>query len=144
MSSSSTAVTEVPLSTSGRDESPRRRSVPTLRRWLAVQWVFLEVALLVVAQVTGLRWIAARLARRPYERLTAPIALRRAFEELGPTYIKLGQMIASSDGLFPKRYAEEFRKCLDSVPPFAFEHVEATVREELGGAPSEIFATFDE
>lgn len=43
--------------------------------------------------------------------------LRRAFEELGPTYVKLGQLIASSPGLFPEVLAEEFRACLDEVPP---------------------------
>ena len=78
-----------------------------------------------------------------YERVTGPVAWRRAFEALGPTYVKLGQIIASGDGLFPIRYSEEFRKCLDRVPPFAFEHVESTLDHELGRPHVEVFATIE-
>ena len=60
-----------------------------------------------------------------------PAYLRKAFEDLGPTYIKLGQIIASSPGLFPARYVAEFQQCLDRVPRFPFETVEHILREEL-------------
>jgi aarF domain-containing kinase len=72
-----------------------------------------------------------------------PVVVRRAFEELGPTYIKLGQLIASSQGLFPERYSLEFRKCLDRVRPFSFAEVEATLRADLGKAPKETFESID-
>src|SRR5438093_351944 len=64
------------------------------------------------------RWIAGLVAGR---RGHGPAEVRRAFEELGPTYIKLGQIIASSYGLFPERYCREFERCFDRVPPFPFE-----------------------
>jgi predicted unusual protein kinase regulating ubiquinone biosynthesis (AarF/ABC1/UbiB family) len=73
----------------------------------------------------------------------APAAVRRAFEELGPTYIKLGQLVASSHGMFPERYCQEFRKCLDRVKPFSYEEVQRTLRAELGREPSEMFAWID-
>jgi aarF domain-containing kinase len=72
-----------------------------------------------------------------------PAVVRRGFEELGPTYIKLGQLVASSQGLFPERYSLEFRKCLDRVRPFPFADVEATLRADLGRDPKEVFESID-
>ena len=69
--------------------------------------------------------------------------LRHAFEELGPTYVKLAQLIASSPGLFPDVLADEFRACLDMVPPVSAADVEATIVEEFGARPHEVFARFD-
>src|SRR6201999_730628 len=74
---------------------------------------------------------------------TGPVVIRMAFEELGPTYIKLGQLVASSQGLFPERYCLEFRKCLDRVPPFDFAYVEKTLSEELDVPTTETFASID-
>jgi aarF domain-containing kinase len=72
-----------------------------------------------------------------------PPAVRRAFEDLGPTYVKLGQLIASSEGLFPEPYCQEFRKCLDRVRPFPYEEVQLILRAELGRDPGEVFASID-
>jgi predicted unusual protein kinase regulating ubiquinone biosynthesis (AarF/ABC1/UbiB family) len=72
-----------------------------------------------------------------------PAAVRRAFEDLGPTYVKLGQLVASSEGLFPEAYCQEFRKCLDRVRPFPFAEVERTLRDELGRDPREVFDAID-
>jgi aarF domain-containing kinase len=98
--------------------------------------------------VTG--WVATRAlgaglsARIAGRRDEAPAILRKSFEELGPTYIKLGQLVASSQGLFPERYCVEFRKCLDRVRPFAYADVQHILRQELGKDPKEIFASIDE
>ena len=46
-----------------------------------------------------------------------PVVLRKLFNRLGSTYIKLGQFVASSPTLFPPEYVLEFQKCLDSAPP---------------------------
>ena len=72
-----------------------------------------------------------------------PLVVREAFEELGPTYIKLGQLVASSHGMFPEAYCQEFRKCLDRVKPFSYEDVHRTIRGELGRDPAEVFASID-
>jgi len=58
--------------------------------------------------------------------------LRLAFERLGPTFIKFGQMIGSSPGVFPDYVSDEFIKCLDKVPSFPFSDVENIMREDLG------------
>src|SRR5580693_3582923 len=101
----------------------------TVRRILATTWV-------------GLKAVgAAVVVRSRGNREPGPIVVRRAFEELGPTYIKLGQLVASSQGLFPERYCLEFRKCLDRVRPFEFAEVASILRAELGRDPKEIFAS---
>jgi predicted unusual protein kinase regulating ubiquinone biosynthesis (AarF/ABC1/UbiB family) len=66
------------------------------------------------------------------ERLTRPQLIRLFCEDMGPTFIKFGQIVASSSGMFPKRYVEEFRKCLDRVRPFSFAEVEVILADELG------------
>src|SRR5215211_3174282 len=50
-------------------------------------------------------------------------AVRLAFEDLGPAYIKFGQMIASSPTAFPKHVTEEFARCLDNVRPIPVKRV---------------------
>src|SRR5690348_1482613 len=67
-----------------------------------------------------------------YQRLTRPVLLRMMCEDLGPTFIKFGQIIASSAGMFPDPYVKEFQKVLDRVKPFPFEDVRRTLDEELG------------
>ncbi|AKF04161.1 Ubiquinone biosynthesis monooxygenase UbiB [Sandaracinus amylolyticus] len=75
--------------------------------------------------------------------LDGPTAMRLAFERLGPIYVKLGQLVASGEALFPERYSEAFRTLLDRVPPFPFDEVERIVREDLGKGTSELFAELD-
>ncbi|MHB8343911.1 MAG: ABC1 kinase family protein [Ferrimicrobium sp.] len=70
--------------------------------------------------------------------------LRKAFEALGPTYIKLGQIISSGEGIFPVELVEQFKLLRDHVPPEPFSLVRATVEAELDGPLDTIFAQFDE
>jgi predicted unusual protein kinase regulating ubiquinone biosynthesis (AarF/ABC1/UbiB family) len=67
-----------------------------------------------------------------YVKLTRPMILRMFCEDLGPTFIKFGQIIASSAGMFPDAYVKEFQKVLDRVKPFPYEDVRRTLDEELG------------
>jgi ubiquinone biosynthesis protein len=69
--------------------------------------------------------------------------LRPAFERLGPTYIKLGQIISSGEGIFPEELVEEFRLLRDRVPPEPFDHVRRTIEEDLGRPLAEVFVSFD-
>ncbi|WCO65488.1 AarF/UbiB family protein [Iamia majanohamensis] len=69
--------------------------------------------------------------------------LRLAAEALGPTYIKLGQIIASGEGLFPAELVAEMRACRDQVPPETFAAVRAVVEEDLGRPLEDVFARFD-
>lgn len=69
---------------------------------------------------------------RQAEEFSAPVALRKLFERLGATYVKLGQFVASSPSLFPEEYVREFQKCLDSTEPLAWSVVESIIEKELG------------
>lgn len=72
-----------------------------------------------------------------------PILLRESFEELGATYIKLGQFIASAPSLFPESYVKEMQKCLDRVKPIPYETVRSIVEQELNGKIEDIYSKFD-
>ncbi|WP_134147828.1 ABC1 kinase family protein [Mycobacteroides salmoniphilum] len=69
--------------------------------------------------------------------------MRRRFEALGPTYVKFGQLIASSPGVFPAVVADEFQRLLDRVSPVNPDAIEAVLIAELGRPIGEIFETFD-
>ena len=69
--------------------------------------------------------------------------LRVVAERLGPTYIKLGQIIASGDGVFPPELVAEFKWCRDQVTPEQWPVVEQVLTEELGGPISTVFASVE-
>ncbi|KAL0341186.1 UNVERIFIED_CONTAM: putative aarF domain-containing protein kinase, chloroplastic [Sesamum radiatum] len=64
--------------------------------------------------------------------LLSPVYLRKLFERLGATYIKLGQFIASAPTLFPPEYVQEFQYCFDRAPSVPFQEIQSILREELG------------
>ena len=68
----------------------------------------------------------------------------KAFSDLGPTYVKFGQIIASSPGAFGEQLSKEFRTLLDAVPPADTAEVHKLFKEELGADPAELFAHFEE
>ncbi len=70
--------------------------------------------------------------------------LREAAEVLGPTYIKLGQIISSGQGIFPTELVDEFIKCRDQVPAESFETVKTVVESDLGQPLAAVFKEFDE
>ena len=74
--------------------------------------------------------------------LTVAQRIRLAFEELGPTFVKLGQLLSTRPDIFDSEYIEEFKKLQDEVAPFPFAQVKATIKEELGAGVSELFAEF--
>lgn len=68
----------------------------------------------------------------------------QTFAALGPTYVKFGQIVASSPGAFGEKLSREFRSLLDSVPPAKTAEVHKLLTAELGADPSELFDSFDE
>ncbi|WP_244332608.1 ABC1 kinase family protein [Gordonia polyisoprenivorans] len=80
---------------------------------------------------------AQRTARR------AAHEVRTTFEHLGPTYVKLGQLVASSPGVFTETLASEFESLLDRVSPADDADIRALFIEEFGRPPEDVFATFD-
>jgi len=74
---------------------------------------------------------------------STPERLRLALEELGPTFVKLGQLMSTRADWFPDEWSTEFKKLQDKVPPFTFEQVRELVEKELGKPLTEVYASFD-
>jgi ubiquinone biosynthesis protein len=72
-----------------------------------------------------------------------PERFRQVLEELGPTFVKFGQILSTRPDLIPPSYTDEFSMLQDNVPPFSFEEVEDQVRNELGAEICELFQSFD-
>ncbi len=70
-------------------------------------------------------------------------ALRKTFEDLGGTFMKFGQLVASSPGLFGDELAGHFRSCLDTGPAVPFPEVRRVVEDDLGMPLEEAFARFE-
>lgn len=68
----------------------------------------------------------------------------QTFTDLGPTYVKFGQIIASSPGAFGESMSREFRSLLDAVPPADPAAVHKLFKQELGDEPAKLFKSFDE
>jgi ubiquinone biosynthesis protein len=82
-----------------------------------------------------------RLYRAPD--LPRGVRLRRALEELGPVFIKFGQMLSTRRDLLPEDIADELAKLQDDVPPFPGQQSIAIIEKALGKPVAELFATFD-
>lgn len=106
--------------------------LPVPRRMWAFTLYAAKYFWLWVLDATRLRKLWFKLTGRPYTKLTRPILLRLFCEDMGPTFLKFGQIIASSAGLFPDAYVKEFQKVLDRVRPFGFDDVKRTLVEDLG------------
>ncbi|KPJ78529.1 MAG: ABC transporter [Deltaproteobacteria bacterium SG8_13] len=91
----------------------------------------------------GLQLISKKQPVR-VEKLTRPEGLRMALEELGPTYIKLGQILSTRPDLIPVEFLSELTKLQDKVPPFAFIAVRKIIESELKFPLDKIFAHFEE
>jgi len=88
-------------------------------------------------------WLAITRRRSGVDsRADLSLRLRIAAEKLGPTYIKLGQIISSGEGIFPAELVAEFAKCLDQVPAERFSTVRKVVEADLGAPLESVFSMF--
>jgi len=113
----------------------------------------LQIAGRYITQITmdrtpfaGLR---ARMQRRLYPERTVlttenlPSTFRLLLQDLGPTYVKIGQMLSSRAEALPPEWAEELERLQNTVDPFPWDEVVRIVTEELGESPETLFAAFD-
>src|SRR5688572_3008784 len=70
-------------------------------------------------------------------------AFRKRLVELGPAYIKLGQVLSTRPDLLPESYVHELEKLQDDVPPIAYAEAEEVVESQLGGRMSKLFESFE-
>jgi len=126
------------LRTAQRAEAPaltrRRRLPPGVR--------VVRVGAVLGGAVVGWAMVERR-GTREHSRAGLSRRLRRAFERLGPSYIKLGQILSSGEGLFPEELVDEFRLLRDRVPAESFEVVRQIIEEDLGRPLEVLFASVD-
>ncbi len=76
--------------------------------------------------------------------LTMPERVKRVFEDLGPTFVKMGQILSTRPDLLPPAYLDEFKKLQDDVSGLPFEDMRAVAEADLGKPLAEVFAEVDE
>jgi ubiquinone biosynthesis protein len=76
--------------------------------------------------------------------LDAPVRIRRALEELGPTFVKLGQLLATRVDMFPPHWIAEFEKLHNQVAAVPFEVLHGDLVAAIKGEPEAVFASFDQ
>ena len=111
--------------------------VAEIRRMVVIYFV------LIVSVARRMATHALRRRGQNWARVAAEGAVD-GFERLGPTFVKLGQLIASSPSLFPAPLADAALRCLDEVPPFDGETARDMIRRDLGRAPAQVFKSFDD
>ncbi|MGD1906170.1 MAG: ABC1 kinase family protein [Leptolyngbyaceae cyanobacterium] len=106
-----------------------------------------------VLRLLGARWLygkrwsydsgALTPEKQARRRRRQAIWIRETLLDLGPTFIKVGQLFSPRADLFPTEYVEELSKLQDRVPAFSFEQVQSIVETDLGRPVSELFHSFD-
>jgi ubiquinone biosynthesis protein len=97
-------------------------------------------------------WLFKRAGQEPVDQkqeewrvkngFPSPQRIRRVLEELGPSFIKLGQLMSTRADIFPTEYIEEFTKLQDQVPPVPFSDIKRVIEQELRRPLEEIFEEF--
>ena len=114
-----------------------------LNRYRQIAWLFVKYGRSDLVKETGLdETLEAGQRVSPKEAAKAG-ELAADLEKLGPTFIKLGQLLSSRVELLPRAYLEALARLQDKVEPFAFDEVEKIVASELGVRMSKAFSDFD-
>ncbi|MCK0173763.1 AarF/ABC1/UbiB kinase family protein [Mycolicibacterium sp. F2034L] len=100
----------------------------------ATGWQVTRTGARVVSNLRGRGSLAQKITKQ----------IPQTFADLGPTYVKFGQIIASSPGAFGEPLSREFRSLLDRVPPADPQEVQKLFREDLGDEPKNLFKHFDD
>ncbi|MBN2003116.1 MAG: AarF/ABC1/UbiB kinase family protein [Anaerolineae bacterium] len=88
-------------------------------------------------------WLSNLYPFPTQEPATLPVHFRQALEELGPAFVKLGQMLSTRPDILPPSYIAELTKLQDEVPPVPWSQIRAVLEEEFGHPPEEIFGEID-
>lgn len=122
-------------------------SMPShLHRYREIAMILARNGLHATAIQVGLgRWLPdSGEAQEPGNDDVLPELLVSAFEELGITFVKLGQLISARPDIFPEKYCEAFSRLTDATSPVSFEDLADVVREDFGATVDDLFESFDE
>lgn len=126
------------------------RNIRTIRRYRTILGVlikygfghFVEQLNIDYYLELGKRIVTFDKIPKDLERLSQSQRLRLVMEELGPTFIKLGQLLSTRPDVLGKEYIQEFSKLQDKVPAVNIEEINAQIQKELGYPAQELFAEF--
>lgn len=126
------------------------RNIRTIRRYRQIIRILFKYGFEHILEYLNISHMTRR-GRRFFSRPEARLAslspaerMRLVLEELGPTFVKLGQILSTRPDIIPRQFVEEFAKLQDDVPPFPIEDVRHQIRQELKCEIEEIFTSFDE
>lgn len=125
------------------------RNIRSLRRYRQIVRVLFKYGFDHALELMGLSQFVTRwrkLVRRPEPEialLSSAERMRLALEELGPTFVKLGQILSTRPDVIPRNFILEFSKLQDHVPSFPFEAALDQIRTELKREPEECFSFID-
>ena len=97
-----------------------------------------------VVDRTGLSTLIPGRKRQEGGRMPAGIRLRKVLEDLGPSFVKLGQIMSTRPDLIPEEILAELKKLQDDVPPVPFEAIREQVERELACSLTDVFESFEE
>ncbi len=124
-----------------------RREVPVLTKPSRIPPVLRLLVVMRVLLAAVLPWLWHKKLHHyksdKDSRLDISKRMRQAVEKLGSTYIKLGQIISSGEGLFPTELVDEFKLCRDQVPAELFKDVRKVVERDLGAPIKSTFEFFE-
>ena len=115
-----------------------------LKRYQQIAWIFMKYGRSDLVKTTGLSEVLQAEQRVAPEEVAKANELADDLEKLGPTFVKLGQLLSTRVELLPQAYLEALARLQDKVEPFSFAEVEKIVTSELGVRISKAFATFDD
>ena len=105
-----------------------------------------------VLKLVGARWLYKESwsyqggisdEKKAARRRNLAVWIRETLLDLGPTFIKIGQLFSTRADLFAPEFVEELSKLQDRVPAFSYEQVESTIEQDLGKSIAELFRSFD-
>jgi ubiquinone biosynthesis protein len=114
-----------------------------LKRYQEIAWLLVKHGRSDLVRTAGLESILAEEAAQAPELAAEAKSLADDLERLGPTFVKLGQMLSTRPDLLPTPYLAALARLQDKVDPFAFEDAERIVTAELGVRLSKAFAEFE-
>jgi ubiquinone biosynthesis protein len=130
--------------------TPRRNAILENVRFQQVYSTIYRYGLDIALEGTPVDKVRGWFQRRilgeaaPEERATAPARVRMMLQQLGPTYVKIGQMAASRGEALPPEWLSELQMLQSEVAPFPWTEARETIVRELGKPPEELFASIEE
>ncbi len=115
-----------------------------LKRYQQIAWIFMKYGRSDLVKTTGLTEALAAEQRVPPQEAAKANELASDLEQLGPTFVKVGQLLSTRVELLPPPYLEALSRLQDEVEPFGFGEVEKIVSEELGVRLSKAFSHFED